>query len=111
MWQSSEKRTSTRCNYEAPVTCAYFNSDRFYHAKSMNHSSEGIYFESNFYLIPGASIYIRVENHNLNFSSSDVCRCGGVRQLGVAEVKRCQKMKGENDEYYGIGLKYYEPDF
>jgi hypothetical protein len=26
----AEKRACARCYYEAPVTCAYFNSDKFY---------------------------------------------------------------------------------
>ena len=50
-----EKRTCRRCDYKGPVTCAFFNSDRFYHGRTMNHSDDGIYFESNFPVKPGAS--------------------------------------------------------
>ena len=64
-----EKRVSRRCSYEAVVTCAYFNSDRFYRAKTTNHSREGIYFESDFPLKRGSTIYIRMERFCLSINT------------------------------------------
>ncbi len=55
----NEKRACQRCTYEAPITCAYFNADKFYRAKTINHSKNGMYFKSDFPLKPGASVYIR----------------------------------------------------
>jgi hypothetical protein len=106
----TEKRAGQRCKYEAPVTCAYFNSECFYHAKTINHSRDGIYFESDFPLKPGASIYIRVENCQSKTSGHRGCNCGGVRMLTLAEVKWCKEIQGENTPSYGVGLKYYAPD-
>jgi hypothetical protein len=61
-----EKRAYRRCEYKVPVTCAFFNSDRFYRGKTMNHSDDGIYFESNFPVKPGASIFILSRIFRLN---------------------------------------------
>jgi hypothetical protein len=38
-----------------------------------------------------------------------ICRCGGIRTIGVAEVKWCKELTAAADHYYGIGLKYYLP--
>lgn len=104
-----EKRASTRCNYKAPVTCACFNSDRFYRAKTTNHSRDGIFFLSNFPLQPGSHIYIRVEKDASSASAQNVCPCGAIRHLGLAEVKWCDELSPAHKYQYGIGLKYREP--
>lgn len=104
-----EKRASTRCRYEAAVTCAYFNSDRFYRAKTTNHSSDGINFESDFSLKPGSTIFIRVENYTPDASVLKVCGCGGIRHIALAEVKWCRELPGADDYHYRIGLRYLEP--
>ena len=104
-----EKRNCRRCDYKVPVTCAFFNSDRFYRGKTMNHSDEGIYFESDFPVKPGATIYIRVENYSRGILHPGTCRCKGIRSIGIAEVKWCKELIGATDSYYGIGLKYYPP--
>ena len=104
-----EKRACRRCDYKGPVTCAFFNSDRFYHGRTMNHSDDGIYFESNFPVKPGASIYIRVENYSQAGLHAGACRCEGIRTIGIAEVKWCRELPSVADSYYGIGLKYYPP--
>ena len=105
----TEKRVCARCYYEAPVTCAYFNSDRFYSAKTTNHSKDGLYFESDFSLKQGASIYIRIDNYLPEAFSSGICDCGRVRSLAIAEVKWCEEIPGTYGFIYGVGLKYYEP--
>jgi hypothetical protein len=105
----SEKRASHRCEYQFPVTCAFLNADRFYRGKTMNHSDDGIYFESNFAVKPGASVYIRVENYSNESLRTETCRCGGIRSIGIAEVKWCKEITGTGDHHYGIGLKYYPP--
>jgi len=104
-----EKRACQRCEYKIPVTCAFLNSDRFYRGKTMNHSKDGVYFESNFPIKPGATIYIRVENYSHEGLLSGICHCGGIRSMGVAEVKWCKELTEVADSYFGIGLKYYPP--
>jgi hypothetical protein len=104
-----EKRANQRCRHEAVVTCAHFNSDRFYRAQTTNHSREGISFESDFPLKPGSDIYIRVENYTPNASVPKVCCCGGIRHIALAEVKWCNELPGRGGCHYQIGLKYHQP--
>jgi hypothetical protein len=104
-----EKRTCERCNYAALVTCAHFNSDYFYHAKTTNHSKDGMYFELDSPLKPGASIYIRVDHNLPKASGTGICGCGGFRMIALAEVKWCEEIQDTDDFCYGVGLKYYEP--
>ena len=108
MKSNGEKRSCTRCNYKAPVTCACFNSDRFYRAKTTNHSRDGIFFLSNFPLQPGSHIFIRVEKDTPAGSAQKVCACGAIRCLGLAEVKWCDELSSAHNYQYGIGLKYRE---
>lgn len=103
-----EKRSSTRCIYKAPVTCACFNSDRFYRAKTTNHSRNGIFFLSNFPLQPGSHIYVRVEKDATTEATEKACACGPIRRLGLAEVKWCDELSPAHKYQYGIGLKYQE---
>ena len=103
-----EKRSCRRCSYNAPVTCACFNSDRFYRAKTTNHSRDGIFFLSNFPLIPGSQIYIRLEKDSSTASAQKVCTCGAMRRLGLAEVMWCNDLSPAHNYQYGIGLKYRE---
>lgn len=104
-----ERRAYERCRFQTPIICAHFNSDRFYHAKTTNHSQDGINFVSDFPLKTGANIYVRVNYNSHDDHQAGVCNCGGVRQLCLAEVKWCREMSGELDNYYKIGLKYQEP--
>ncbi len=105
----TEKRASKRCDYEAAITCTYFNSDRFYQAKTKNHSREGIYFESAFPFKAGSSIFIRVEKYTPEASIPKICDCGGIPHIALAEVKWCRELPGIDDYHYRIGLKYLEP--
>ena len=109
MKSPNERRAYKRCRYQTPVICAYFNSDRFYHAKTTNHSQDGINFVSDFPLKTGATIYVRVDHYSHDDNRPGICSCGGVRNLGVAEVKWCREIPDDYGSYYKIGLKYQEP--
>jgi len=105
----NERRAYKRCSYQTPVICAHFNSDRFYHAKTANHSQEGINFVSDFPLKPGASIYVRVDYDSHDDHRPGICNCGGARNMGLAEVKWCREIPDDYESLYKIGLKYIEP--
>jgi hypothetical protein len=104
-----EKRACRRNNFIASITCTYFNADRFYSAKTTNHSKEGLLFESNFPLIPGASVYIRVEDLSLDASGSKGSRRSRLPSLSLAQVRWCREIYDPGGNYYKVGLKYYTP--
>jgi len=109
MKENTERRDSQRCSQQVSVTCAYFNWDKFYHAKSTNHSKEGINFFSDFPLRPGSSIHVRIDSNAPEGRLIDICDCRRVRTIGLAEVKWCRKISDEYGAFYSIGLKYHEP--
>lgn len=104
----NERRAYNRCSFQTPVICAYFNSDRFYHARTTNHSREGLNFVSDFPLITGANIYVRVDYDSQDDHQAGICDCGGVRQIGLAKVKWCREIPDDYGSFYNIGLKYKE---
>ena len=104
-----ERRAYKRCSFQIPVICAHFNSERFYHAKTTNHSQDGINFVSDFPLKTGANIYVRVDYNSHEDHQAGFCNCGGMRQLSLAEVKWCLGIPGDYGSYYKIGLKYQQP--
>jgi len=104
-----EKRACRRNDYVASITCTHFNSDRFYSARTTNHSKEGLQFDSDFPLKPGANMYIRVEDLLLNasdFKGSGFCE---LRSLSLAQVRWCKEIPDPHGSYYKVGLKYYKP--
>ncbi len=104
-----ERRAYERCSHQASATCAYFNSDRFYHVEATNHSEDGINFFSDFPLKLGASIYVRIDSYSPEGHLIGTGGCRGVRKIGVAEVKWCKEIPGAYDAFYSIGLKFHEP--
>jgi len=104
-----EKRASRRNNYVATITCTHFNADRFYAAKTTNHSKERLQLDSNFPLKPGASIYIRIEDLLLNVSGSNASDFNELRSLSLAQVRWCKEISDPRGNYYKVGLKYYNP--
>jgi hypothetical protein len=109
MKDNIERRANERCSHQASVTCAYFNSDKFYHVEASNHSKDGINFFSDFPLKPGASIYVRIDSYLSEGHLIGTGGCRGVRKIGVAEVKWCNEIPGAYGAFYSTGLKYYEP--
>ncbi len=75
----------------------------------MNYSQNGLYFESESALQPGASILIRVQK-NLDADTAGNFR-EGFRSMALGEVKWCKEFISEGSTCYGVGVKYYEPDY
>jgi hypothetical protein len=110
MEDNIERRANERCTHQTAVTCAYFNSDRFYHLEATNHSIDGINFYSGFPMKPGSSIYVRINSFSPEGHQTGACCCKGARSIGIAEVKWCMEIPAAYyDAFYSIGLKYHEP--
>ena len=109
MEDNIERRANERCTHQTAVTCAYFNSDKFYHLEATNHSIDGINFFSNFPMNLGASIYVRINSYSPEGHQIGSRCCKGARSLGLAEVKWCEEISSAYDAFYSIGLKYHEP--
>jgi hypothetical protein len=66
-------------------------------------------FKSNFFLQPEATVYIRVKKSHPNNSCRGLCH--GLRSVTLAEVKWCDEKLDADVFSYGVGVKYYEPDY
>jgi Tfp pilus assembly protein PilZ len=55
-----EKRINARIEHQTPVMLEHFEAGIMHAARMHNYSKKGLYFESDFYLIPGSEIYIGI---------------------------------------------------
>ena len=109
MIAKQEKRACERQHYTAPILYSYFNKKRLFNAQTLNHCANGMYIKSNFSLKPGSAVYIRTKfPPSIRFCSDSH---ENLRSAILAEVKWCEHVNEENDSYYGVGVKYYEPDY
>jgi hypothetical protein len=107
MGVNMEKRTSDRHNREARLVCAYFNTNKYCHAKMLYYGDDGLYFESEFAFKPKTTIYIRVEQLSQEASESPLQH--GFRTVTLGEVKWCKEIPDPEFYRYGVGVSYYEP--
>jgi hypothetical protein len=74
-----------------------------------NYSEDGLYFESDCAFQPGTSIFIRIQKKLTTDAACDVKE--GFRSQALGEVKWCKELNAEGSTYYGVGVKYYKPDY
>ena len=102
-----EKRAFERHRYAADIAFSYFNKEHSYDAHTLNVGSGGICFESNLFLKPGATVYIRIKTTHPNDFCNDFCE--GLPLVTLADVKWCHEAPGPKAFPYGVGVKYFEP--
>ena len=107
----TENGARNGCQHEIPVSCSYFNSNHYRHARISSHSSEGLCLAADFYLKPGACIYFRVEDSLRDKIAPKCCRCAAFRTTGLAEVKWCRENINKSGAMYTAVLKYYEAPY
>ena len=103
-----EKRNCDRCRHKASLICGYFNSGHYCPAIAVNHSPDGMYIETDLFLTPGASVYLRFDHMTCHNASSSVRKCEGHPIVALAEVKWCRELRHTDDFNYGAGLKNYQ---
>jgi hypothetical protein len=109
MTHQTEKRSGCRHCQNAILSWAYFNSDKYFDAKMLNYSEGGLYFESDSAPLPKTGLYIRIEE-NLD-ETSKVGVHAGFRMMTLGEVRWCHKITDKDMIKYGIGVKYYAPEY
>ena len=109
MKTNAEKRAYDRHSFGADVVFSYFNKNHSYFAQIMNLGTGGMCFKSSFSLQPGATVNIRLKKIHPNDSGTGFCE--GLRSVTLGEVKWCCELPGEEASHYGVGVKYFEPDY
>ena len=60
--QNTENRTDVRLQHSAGIVLEDFEGGVMYEARMVNYSKKGIYFESDFYLMPGIEIFAGIKD-------------------------------------------------
>jgi hypothetical protein len=107
MLAQEDKRADERFASRSTIIFSLF-STRFWHeypSVTCNHSKDGMCFETNHPLTPGADLFIRTAYPpNLD---SDVDQALGLRNSTLARVKWCRQLPDEERTSYWVGVKYY----
>ena len=94
-----EKRHHERLNYNAMATLEFLDIGAIQKNRMLNCSDNGLYFESDQLLPPGAEVFVRIED--FPHSQTGYYRCHHVK------IKWGKRLK--NTPYaYGYGAKYVE---
>ncbi|MBU1171159.1 MAG: PilZ domain-containing protein [Proteobacteria bacterium] len=88
--QFSELREHERTDFDTPVLFSNDNLENHHRAMMQNFSDKGMYFESNEYIRPGSTVYVKT----INYCSVNKC-----------EVRWCSRINAEGKEVFGIGLQ------
>jgi hypothetical protein len=102
----AEKRAYERHSFTADIVFSYFNKERFYNAQAMNLGTGGMCFKSDLFLLPGATVFIRLTKIHPKCSCTGFWE--GLRSVTLAEIKWCRKEPDKEDSDYGVGVKYFE---
>ena len=109
MKTNAEKRAYDRLCFSADVAVSYFNKEDSHFAQTLNLGSGGMCFRSSLFLIPGATVCIRLKKIHPNASGEGFCE--GLRCVSLAEVKWCSEVPGDEVSHYAAGVKYFEPAY
>lgn len=106
--KATEKRTERRHECEAKIKWTQLNritfnysQEIFYHARALNFSESGLYFETEYPLKPGMTILFRIEVFRRKASNLEDCEC--LRTISLADVKWCRDLIKNGKSYFGIG--------
>jgi len=98
-----EKRSYARLGHQAAVTLENFEAGIMHAARMFNYSSKGLYFESDFYIIPGTEIYIGI-------ASSPFTPEPGVYECYRARIQWRKFLDNSLYDYgYGIEIQTRAP--
>lgn len=104
--EDKEKRMNERYHCEALIKWSYFNNDRFFEAKVLNCSRNGIYFETPHTIRQGTTIFIRTETLLSKNMRLNELEC--LRTVSLGEVKWCNERFEDGVSYYQAGVRHHD---
>jgi hypothetical protein len=97
--ENHENRTAVRFTHDAPISIEQNEVGVLHEARMFNYSSSGLYFESDFYLVPGTEIFIGLKGSP--FTSTP-----GVYECYRSTIKWRKYLENSVFDYgYGVELK------
>jgi hypothetical protein len=101
--ENPEHRAAVRLPHAAPIALAHNEVGVLHEARMFNYSSSGLYFESDFYLVPGTEIFIGLKSSP--FTSSP-----GTYECYRSTIKWRKYIENSVFDYgYGVELKGKAP--
>jgi Tfp pilus assembly protein PilZ len=100
--ENHEKREKARFDEYRPISVKDLNADIFFNATMLNYSKNGMYFETDSILEPGAEIYLGIEDSSYE-SFVDEFECKLARIIWRKELKK-------SFYNYGYGVKFISAD-
>ncbi len=105
-----DQRAYERYNYETPILMLIKkfdfenNKEKYYYLTSQmyNYSREGIYFEIDYALKPGSTVFFKMAN--LHADPNEPSLQNGYH----AEVRWCKQTDNKQVSRYGLGVQYSE---
>jgi len=95
-----EKRNHERINHKTMATLESLDIGAIQNNRMLNCSDDGLYFESDQLLLPGAKVFIRIDD--FPHSQTGNYKCHHVK------IKWGKRLKN-SPYFYGYGVKYVEP--
>ena len=105
--QKADQRTDERFVSNLPIIFSFFSS-RFWHeytSMTLNHSKDGMCFESSHPLAPGTNLFIRIDKKSN--SDSEIKQGVLLRTSTLAAVKWCRELSDGQRTCYFVGVRYY----
>ena len=101
--ENHENRTSVRFTHDSTISLEQNEVGILHEARMFNYSSSGLYFESDFYLIPGTEIFIGLK-------SSPFTSAPGVYECYRSAIQWRKYLENSVFDYgYGVELKGKAP--
>jgi hypothetical protein len=92
-----ENRSCARLAHQSPITLENFEVGVMNEARMYNYSKSGLYFESDFYLLPGTEIFVGIK-HSPFAAQPDVYEC-------YRSIIRWRKFLEDSFFDYGYGIE------
>lgn len=100
--ENSEKRENVRLDEYRPISVNDLKTGICHKATMLNYSKNGMYFETDSFLAPGAEIYLGIEDSS-NISFVDKFKCKLARIIWRKKLKK-------SFHNYGYGVKFISDD-
>lgn len=109
MKATKEKRHAERWQHMAAISFSYFNKESYFDSQTLNYGSGGLCFQSNFFLKPGTTVFIRIKKPKPNGFGNGVSEA--PRSATLAEVKWCRETYDMAVPAYSVGVRYFPPAY
>jgi hypothetical protein len=82
-----------------------FNQEDVFEALLVDYSPDGLCAETERRILPGTSVYVRIDTRQAGESGKAGLR--GLRTTALGEVKWCRELNPDRSPVYRVGVRYY----